>query len=129
MDITKEQLIEIAKIGFPERVKQFIDFENLEAMHITGVYRLYNKDSEFFGLFPKDEWMSISFDQKSGENDFVQIQVGNRAFNHYAAIKKMEEMKLFSTITPNCNGDLYIGILVGLMLSYAVLLLWRIFNL
>lgn len=29
----------------------------------------------------------------------------------------------------NCNGDLYIGILVGLMLCYVVVQLWRIFNL
>lgn len=44
--MTKEQLIQIAKVGFPERVRQFIDFENCEMHHMSGVYRLYDRDEE-----------------------------------------------------------------------------------
>ena len=32
--MTKEQLIQIAKVGFPERVKQFINFENCEMQYL-----------------------------------------------------------------------------------------------
>ena len=49
--MTKEQLIQIAKVGFSERVKQFINFENCEIHHMSGVYRLYDKDEDLaFGF-------------------------------------------------------------------------------
>lgn len=88
--MTKEQLIEIAKIGFPDRVKQFIDFENCEMIHMSGVYRLYDKDEEFMFMLPKKDYLAVFI----GEEKFVQITCEGKAFNHYAAIKKMEEMNL-----------------------------------
>lgn len=88
--MTKEQLIQIAKIGFPDRVKQFINFENCEMHHMSGVYRLYDKDEDFFLMLPKTDHLVIFI----GEEKFIQITCGNKAFNHYAAIKEMERMGL-----------------------------------
>ena len=84
--MTKEQLIQIAKVGFPERVKQFINFENCEMHHMSGVYRLYDKDEEFFLMLPKKDHLAIFI----GEEKFIQITCGNKGFNHYSAIKEME---------------------------------------
>lgn len=88
--MTKEQLIQIANVGFPERVKQFINFENCEMHHMSGVYRLYDKDEDFFLMLPKKDHLAIFI----GEEKFIQITCGNKAFNHYAAIKEMERMGL-----------------------------------
>lgn len=88
--MTKEQLIQIAKVGFPERVKQFINFENCEMHHMSGVYRLYDKDEDFFLMLPKKDHLAIFI----GEEKFIQITCGNKAFNHYTAIKEMERMGL-----------------------------------
>ncbi len=84
--MTKEQLIRIAQVGFPQRVKQFIDFEKLEMFYFSGVYLLYDVDTPFLGFVPKHSHLSIHID----EDNFIQIQVGANAFNHYAAIKEME---------------------------------------
>jgi len=86
----KEQLIEIAKAGFPDRVKQFIDFKNCKMCHCGGVYRLYDKDEKFILTCPEHDHIAIFMD----EDNFIQITTGIKAFNHYAAIKKMEELKL-----------------------------------
>lgn len=88
--MTKEQLIQIAKVGFPDRVKQFINFENCEMHHMSGVYRLYDKDEDFFLMLPKKYHLAIFV----GEEKFIQITCGNKAFNHYSAIKEMERMGL-----------------------------------
>lgn len=88
--MTLEQLIQIAKVGFPDRVKQFINFENCEMFHHAGVYRLYNKNEGFNSMFPTTYHLVISLD----EEKFVQITCGNKAFNHYAAIKEMERIGL-----------------------------------
>lgn len=88
--MTKEQLIQIAKVGFPNRVKQFINFENCEMHHMSGVYRLYDKDEDFFLMLPKKDHLAIFL----GEEKFIQITCGNKAFNHYSAIKEMERMGL-----------------------------------
>jgi hypothetical protein len=88
----KEQLIQIAKVGFPERVKQFINFENTEIHSMGGVHRLYDKDNKFDFMLPKDYYISVHI----GEDNFVQIQTGHRAFNHYAAIKEMECLGLIN---------------------------------
>ncbi len=88
--MTKEQLIQIAKVGFPDRVKQFINFENCEMHHMSGVYRLYDKDEDFFLMLPKKDHLAIFI----GEEKFIQITCGNKAFNHYSAIKEMERMGL-----------------------------------
>ena len=88
--MTKEQLIQIAKIGFPDRVKQFINFENCEMHHMSGVYRLYDKDEDFFLMLPKKDHLAIFI----GEEKFIQVTCGNKAFNHFAAIKEMERMGL-----------------------------------
>lgn len=88
--MTKEQLIEIARVGFPERVRQFIKFDNCEMYSMGGVYRLYDKDIEFRFMLPENYHLAIFI----GEDKFIQITCGNMAFNHYAAIKKMEELGL-----------------------------------
>jgi hypothetical protein len=88
--MTKEQLIQIAQVSFPERVKQFIDFENVEIHSMGSVYRLYDKGCQFTFMLPKECHLSIFID----EDKFIQIEVGNKAFNHYAAIKEMEKLGL-----------------------------------
>lgn len=88
--MTKEQLIKIAQVAFPERVKQFINFENCEMHHMSGVYRLYDKDEDFFLMLPKKYHLAIFI----GEEKFIQITCGNKAFNHYSAIKEMERLGL-----------------------------------
>lgn len=88
--MTKDQLIQIAKVGFPERVKQFINFDNCEMLHGSGVYRLYDKDEDFFFMLPKKDHLAIFI----GEDKFIQITCGEKAFNHYLAIKEMERMGL-----------------------------------
>ncbi len=88
--MTKDQLIQIAKVGFPDRVKQFINFENCEMHHMSGVYRLYDKNEDFFLMLPKKDHLAIFI----GEEKFIQITCGNKVFNHYSAIKEMECMGL-----------------------------------
>lgn len=88
--MTLEQLVEIAKIGFPERVAQFIDFENCDIHSMGGVHRLYNKSEPFRFMLPQNDYLAVFI----GENKFVQITCGHRSFNHYAAIKQMEKMNL-----------------------------------
>lgn len=88
--MTKEQLIKIAKAAFPDRVKESIDFKNCEIIHRSGVYRLYDKNEPFVFALPKRDYLSIFI----GEDKFIQIDPGRKAFNHYAAIKKMEELGL-----------------------------------
>jgi hypothetical protein len=87
--MTKKQLIQIAKKGFPERVKQFINFKNAEIHSMSGVHRLYDKDTDFNLLIPKDYYLSVFIEDK-----FIQIEVGKKAFNHYSAIKEIEKMGL-----------------------------------
>ncbi len=86
--MTKEQLIKIAQVAFPERVKQFINFENAEIYSLSGVHRLYDKDCQHILVLPKECYLSVFI----GEDKFIQIQVEHKAFNHYAAIKEMERL-------------------------------------
>jgi hypothetical protein len=88
--MTKGQLIQIAQVAFPERVRKFIDFENSEIHSMSGVHRLYDKDTPFMLMLPKECHLSVFI----GEDKFVQIQVENKSFNHYAAIKEMERLGL-----------------------------------
>ena len=61
-------------------------------MYESGnVYRLYDKNEEFLLNTPKKEHLSIFI-----QGGMVQIMCGNKAFNHYAAIKEMEKMGLIS---------------------------------
>lgn len=92
--MTKEQLIQIAKVGFPERVKQFINFENTKIFSMGDVHRLYDKDNKFDFMLPKDYYISVHI----GKDNFVQITVGHRVFNHYVAIKEMERLGLIENI-------------------------------
>lgn len=85
----KEQFIEIAKCAFPDKLKELIDFDNCEMMCLNNVYRLYDKDTEYTLALPRTEHLCIHIEDK-----FIQISCGNKAFNHYAAIKKMEELHL-----------------------------------
>jgi len=90
--MTKEQLIKIAKAGFPKRVKQFIDFKNVELHKMGDVYRLYDKNVEFRLVLPKETILDICFIK---ENNWIQFTMENHyAFNHLAAIRKMEQLKL-----------------------------------
>ncbi|MCG8796653.1 hypothetical protein [Tenacibaculum finnmarkense] len=88
--MTKEDLIIVAKTGFPEIAKSLIDFNNCEIHHSSGVYRLYDKGTEFAFALPKHYYLAIFI----GDNKFIQFSCGSKAFNHYAAIKKMEKMGL-----------------------------------
>lgn len=88
--MTKEDLIKIAKAGFPQHVKDFINFDDCEIYHMSGVYRLIDKNCPFILMIPKNQYLSVFI----GENRFVQIESGGKAFNHYAAIKKMIQLKL-----------------------------------
>lgn len=88
--MNKEQLIKIAKAGFPERVQRFINFDNCEMNHHSGVYRLYHKDMDFVLMLPREDHLAIFI----GADNFIQITCGTKAFNHYAAIKEMESLGL-----------------------------------
>ena len=90
IQLNKEQLIKIAKAGFPERVQQFINFDNCEMHYGSGVYRLYDKDMDFVFMLPREDHLAIFI----GGYNFVQITCGIKAFNHYAAIKEMESLGL-----------------------------------
>lgn len=88
--MNKEQLIKIAKSGFPQRVKQFINFDNCEMCSHSGIYRLYDKDMDFVLMLPREDHLSIFI----GADNFIQITCGTKAFNHYAAIKEIERLGL-----------------------------------
>jgi hypothetical protein len=59
--------------------------------HMGGVYRLYDKDEDFFLMLPKHNYLAICIEE---EERFIQITCGDIAFNHYAAIKEMERRGL-----------------------------------
>ncbi len=101
--MTKENLIQIAKAGLPERIKQFINFENCEMHHMAGVYRLYHKDGDFIFFLPKNPILTVFM----GEENFIQISCENIAFNHYAAIKEMERLGMINETESNLKiiGD------------------------
>ncbi len=88
--ITLEQLVAVAKAGYPERYKEKNDLEGLELFYKSNVYRLVDKNVEYQFMIPKYDHMSIAFEG----DDFVQIHVGNKKFNHLAAIDKMKELKI-----------------------------------
>lgn len=102
-NMKKENLIQIAKAGLPERIKQFINFENLEMHHWAEVYRLYDKDDDFIFFLPKNPILTVFM----GEENFIQITCKNRAFNHYAAIKEMERLGMINKTESNLKiiGD------------------------
>lgn len=88
--MNKKQFLQIAKSGFPDRVKESINFEELEMIHSSGSYWLYDKNAPFITRFPKESVITISFER----DNFVQIRTGYMKFNHYAAIKEMEKLGL-----------------------------------
>ena len=91
MEITKKQLIEITKAGFPEYVWDKIKDNPMDILHISGVYYLFNTDTGYTGVIPKHFYVAFSFDK---DKKFVQFDTKYRKFNQYAAIKKMEELRL-----------------------------------
>lgn len=93
--MTKEQLIQIAQAGFPESVKENINFDECQMIRWGDVYRLYRINAPFRLILPVEYYLSI-FIGRVGEQPFVQIKCGTSAFNDYAAIKKMEELGLVS---------------------------------
>ncbi len=80
-----EQLIKIAEAGFPDCVKKRINFNEC-VMHAWGsTYKLINRThSDFLVIYTDCE-------------SYVQITTGVLAFNQYAAIEKMKELKLIKT--------------------------------
>ncbi len=88
--MNKDELIQIAIAGFPTRILKYIYFDDCEIHSMSGVYRLYDKDEEFLFMLPKKDHLSIFI----GANNFIQINPGIKAFNHYAAIEKMKELGL-----------------------------------
>lgn len=88
--MTKAELIQIAIAGFPKRVLLGIRIDYCEMLTMGGVHRLYDKDEQFVFMLPQKDHLSIFI----GANNFIQIKAGIKAFNHYAAIKKMEELGL-----------------------------------
>lgn len=92
--MTLEQLTHIAECCFPDRVKEFINFDNLAMHHMGGVYRLYDKHTPFRFMLPSECYLSIHIDGK-----FVQIiPENNRAFDHYKAIHLIKLMNLVTEI-------------------------------
>ena len=90
--ISREQLIQIAEAGFPDQVKQFLEFEHYDIFHLSGVYRLYDVRKGYCIILPTETIFSIDYIPK---NKFVQFNINNsRAFNHYAALKEMQKLKL-----------------------------------
>ena len=87
--MTKQQLIQIAKAGFPDHVKSIINIDDLEFISMGGVYRLYDKSSPILFVLPKESIIAICH-----HADWVQISTSFRAFNDYAAIKEMQKLKL-----------------------------------
>ena len=85
--MTKEQLIEIAKAGFPEKFNSYIDYTDVEATKNNHLYRLY-KGKDRINL---RGWFIEIY--KEGDS-FVQIRVGLRVFNDLAAINKMKELEI-----------------------------------
>ena len=88
--MTREQLIEIAKVGFPDRVKSNWDFDNFDKFEMGGVFRLYDKRDGFFTVLPRTSILTIIIQS----DEYIQFDVKHLAFNQYKAIKLMEKMKL-----------------------------------
>lgn len=93
--MTKGQLIQIAKAGYPELTQRTIKFKEVEMQNRGGVYRLYHKDIPFILTIPEvSELAVIIYD-----NDNIQFTVPyNRAFNHYGAIKEMVKLGLIREV-------------------------------
>ena len=88
--MTREQLIKIAKAGFPSHILERIDFYNFEMFSMGGVYRLYDRRGGFKLMLPTTTYLSVFI----GGHNFIQIDAGIRAFNHYTAIKEIERLGL-----------------------------------
>lgn len=89
--MTKGQLIQIAKAGYPELTQQSIKFDELEMQNRGSVYRLFHKDTPFILTVPERHELAVEIRKR---ND-VQFSVPTaRAFNHYGAIKEMVKLGL-----------------------------------
>lgn len=86
--ITKKIMISIARAGYPSNVKQFIDFNDTEIFWMGSVYRLYIKSKGFKGMLPEEDILTICIPSRK----FVQFGLlrGHPAFNHLAALQKMD---------------------------------------
>lgn len=88
--MNREQLIKIAKAGFPESIFDTIDLDNCDVHHQGGCYRLYDMSAGFFLMLPRQSYLTVFM----GGNNFIQITCGNLCFDHYAAIKEIERLGL-----------------------------------
>jgi len=84
--ITKEQLIEIAKAGFPLGIQKSIDFENLDIVQQGDKFALFNRSKKFD---QEGYYLSVIF-----RTDFIQFYTGTTLFNQMAGISKMLELNL-----------------------------------
>lgn len=89
--ITLEQMITIAKAGFPEFISNSIKYDECNLFEWNNTYRLCHKNTEFGLILPKDNYFTVHIDKS-----FVQINAGIKMFNDYKAIKVMENMGLIN---------------------------------
>ncbi len=84
--MTREQFIQIAKAGFPERIKSNFNFEKARIYLSDGVYFLFDEyDKQALVL-------TIGVDEDNENLKLIHIDAGFRAFNHYSAIKEIEKL-------------------------------------
>lgn len=86
-NITLSDLIQIAKAGFPERCREFIDFDYLDYTKTGDVYRLHDLYEPTVFTLPHTYHMSLEI-----TNGWVHFGTGNKAFNQLAAINKMIDL-------------------------------------
>ncbi len=96
--MTLEQLIQIAKAGFPKRVKESYDFSDFD-IHTSGEFhRLVYKNYELLITAPNPKYVIMTLTLGQDEDDeskqTVHFDVGSKAFNMLSAINKMKELGL-----------------------------------
>lgn len=85
----KDQLISIAKAGFPRHIQEMINIDKLEFISMGNVHRLYEKDTPFIFVLPKISIIAICI-----YDGWVQFDTTYMAFNQYAAIKETKRLGL-----------------------------------
>ena len=85
--VTKEQLIKIAKAGFPESVQNAINFESLDMVQNGSKFALFNKKGKKFDK----EGYYLSLDIRE---NFVQFYTGATSFNQMLGFFKIVELNL-----------------------------------
>lgn len=94
--MNKDQMIEIARAGFPERIISMYNIEKMQYMCVGRVHRLY--EGEKILIIPKKTFMAIHLDPEEENGLLVDIGTNNVKFNQYAAIQKMVKLGLIPPI-------------------------------